>query len=447
VVTPPVVAPTPVVVAGLKLVAAFYNDTLVGGAGNDTLEAGQGQGVLTGNAGADTFVFKAMPWNAGRITDFQVGVDKLDISALYAGGYAGANPVADGYVTFVNNGAGGTDVYLDPDGRAGLNLINFKIVTLAGVSPAGLTASSVLGSATAGGTTGGSTGGTAGGSTVGVKLVAATYNATLVGGAGNDTLEGGQGQGVLTGGAGSDTFAFKAMPWNAGRITDFQVGVDRLDISALYTNGYTGSNPVADGYVTFVNNGAGGTDVYLDTDGVGGANAINFKVVTLAGVSSAGLTSNGVFGERSAAGSASIASTGPAGVKLTAQTYNATLVGGAGADTLEAGQGQGLLTGGAGSDLFVFNDMPWNAGRISDFQVGVDFIDISDLYTNGYSGANPVADGYVTFVANGAGGTDVLLDTDGPGGTNSIRFKVVSLDGVQPGSLIGKSLFADSDLI
>lgn len=434
-----------VVGAGLKLVAAVYNDTLVGGAGADTLEAGQGQGVLTGGGGADTFVFKAMPWNAGRITDFQVGVDKLDLSALYAGGYNGANPVQDGYVTFVANGAGGVDVYLDTDGRASGNTMNFKVVTLDGVSLSSLTNQSVFGGA--GAPTGGaSTGGSSSGGTTtpasGVKLVAASYNDTLVGGAGNDTLEGGQGQGVLTGGAGSDTFVFKAMPWNAGKITDFQVGVDRLDISALYANGYAGSNPVADGYVTFVANGAGGTDVYLDTDGRASGNTINFKVVTLDGVSANGLTADGVFGARTTTAAPTVA-----GVKLTAQTYNATLTGGAGNDTLEAGQGQGLLTGGAGSDIFVFHDMPWNAGRISDFQVGVDKLDISDLYTNGYAGGNPVADGYVTFVGSASGGVDVYLDTDGPGGSNSIQFKVVTLDGVSVSSLAGKSLFADADLV
>jgi peroxidase len=51
-------------------------DTLTGGNLNDTLVAASGQMTMTGGAGADVFVFGKGQTNA-TITDFQVGVDKL----------------------------------------------------------------------------------------------------------------------------------------------------------------------------------------------------------------------------------------------------------------------------------------------------------------------------------------------------------------------------------
>ena len=128
---------------------------------------------------------------------------------------------------------------------------------------------------------------------------------------------------------------------------------------------------------------------------------------------------------------------GGAGQVLTSTYAGATLIGGSGGDTLNASQGSDRLTGGGGADSFVFRAMPWNAGHITDFQVGADKIDVSGLYANGYRGTDPVGDGYVSFVSDGAGGTKVLLDTDGPGGANSLKFLITTLDGVAPASLYG----------
>ncbi|MCR5880717.1 hypothetical protein [Phenylobacterium sp. J367] len=164
---------------------------------------------------------------------------------------------------------------------------------------------------------------------------------------------------------------------------------------------------MADGYVRFESDGAGGTRVMLDTDGPGAAQAWSYHVVTLTGVSPAGLTAGQVFGQGSA-------SEGPpppppppppapppppsgSGLVLTSSQYADTLTGGAGADTLNAGQGPDRMTGGDGADTFHFRDLPWNAGKIVDFEVGVDRLDVSGLYLGGYHGADPVADGYVRF--------------------------------------------------
>ena len=48
----------------------------------DVLNASQGLDTLTGGGGADHFVFGQEPWAPIHITDFQVGTDALDVSAM-----------------------------------------------------------------------------------------------------------------------------------------------------------------------------------------------------------------------------------------------------------------------------------------------------------------------------------------------------------------------------
>ncbi|MBR1302288.1 M10 family metallopeptidase C-terminal domain-containing protein, partial [Bradyrhizobium sp. AUGA SZCCT0042] len=72
------------------------NDTLIGGAGSDTLIGGGGVDILIGGVGADKFVFAFGDSVAARgqrdcITDFETGVDRIDLSGIDAivgtGGY------------------------------------------------------------------------------------------------------------------------------------------------------------------------------------------------------------------------------------------------------------------------------------------------------------------------------------------------------------------------
>ncbi|WP_136635910.1 calcium-binding protein [Pseudooceanicola onchidii] len=56
------------------------DDILTGGAGADIIAGGAGQDVLTGGDGADVFVFSA-DTGMDRVTDFQLGVDRIDVSA------------------------------------------------------------------------------------------------------------------------------------------------------------------------------------------------------------------------------------------------------------------------------------------------------------------------------------------------------------------------------
>ena len=74
-------------------------DTLLGGNGLDILNGGAGNDVLSGGNDADQFVFTDLGGN-DRVTDFQRGSDKLDVSGIDA--VAGG---ADNAFAFIGAGA------------------------------------------------------------------------------------------------------------------------------------------------------------------------------------------------------------------------------------------------------------------------------------------------------------------------------------------------------
>ena len=64
-----------------RLDGGIGNDTLNGGDGDDILIGGAGNDSLTGGAGADVFMFGPGA-GADTVVDFQVGIDRLDVSAF-----------------------------------------------------------------------------------------------------------------------------------------------------------------------------------------------------------------------------------------------------------------------------------------------------------------------------------------------------------------------------
>jgi beta-glucanase (GH16 family) len=486
-----------------------HGSTIAGGSGNDTLIAGHGSDTLIGGGGADTFVYNAVPWNAGQITDFTPGTDKIDLTNLLAAnGYTGDTPVTDGWVIFASDGNGNTILEVDTHDAA--TPWPMTVVTIDGVAPAAMSASDIIDGTSPGG------GSTGGGATVetsdtnytvpdGVTNVVLTgtvaqtvtannlgdtitsndHGSTIIGGTGSDILIAGHGADTLTGGAGDDFFVFHAAPWSAGQITDFTLGADKLDLSAILgAAGYTGTDPVADGWVTFSSDGQGDTQVLFNAhdpsypwpllittlDHVASADLTSANTLGTAPASDTNATANnstGDGGSTTATGSSSVATsettyTAPDGVTTvvltgsSAQTVTAnnagdtitsndagsTIIGGAGNDIFIAGHSADMLTGNGGDDSFVFNYLPWNAGHITDFNTAQDVLDLKGIFnTIGYTGTNPVADGYLSFVSDGSGNTQVLVDPQGRDTTMPIL--VTTLDHIAPSAIhSGDYLFA-----
>jgi len=68
------------------IIGGSAQDIFLGGAGDDILVSGTGGGLFTGGAGADLFVLSPVVGSAKsgplRITDFEAGIDRLDLSAF-----------------------------------------------------------------------------------------------------------------------------------------------------------------------------------------------------------------------------------------------------------------------------------------------------------------------------------------------------------------------------
>jgi Ca2+-binding RTX toxin-like protein len=106
-------------------------DVISAGAGNDVLIGDQGNDRLTGGAGSDIFVFTDTDHSRDTITDFQHGVDKIDlgwwqsemgadfhfIGAASFGHHAGEGRFANGLFELDANGDGIADLSINVTGQ------------------------------------------------------------------------------------------------------------------------------------------------------------------------------------------------------------------------------------------------------------------------------------------------------------------------------------------
>lgn len=91
-------------------------DVLVGTAGDDLIRGGPGADTITTGAGRDRIVFGSIRDAQDTVTDFAPAADAIDVVELLASiGYAGTDPVADGVLRWVQQGAN-TVVSIDVDG-------------------------------------------------------------------------------------------------------------------------------------------------------------------------------------------------------------------------------------------------------------------------------------------------------------------------------------------
>jgi beta-glucanase (GH16 family) len=443
------------------------NNVLNGGAGNDTLIAGRGHDHLTGGAGYDTFVYNGFPWDIGQITDFTPYQDQVDLRGMLGSvGYTGADPMGAGYIALKTDGSG-TEVWFDPDGwgpggaywvlsmanvqAASLQVVNDFIVG-AGSSPnlyylgAGGAAPSAPSNPTPVYTPPASAPPpsdpappaspvpSAGGQTFWSDNNGDWWTGT----SGNDMFNLGRGGDHATGAGGADTFKFAGVPWAAGgHITDFGTD-DVLDLSAMFASvGYWNNNTFTDGHLAATSDGAGGTQIWFDLDGLP-VGAGTWLVTTLDHVAPSSLSiSNGLITEGwSSSGASAPSSAGPSYGAPSGQTFTSDNAGDwwsgtAGDDTFNLGRGGDVVSGGGGADTFKFAEIPWARAEVTDFASG-DLIDLSAMFARyGYVTSDPVADGRVKVVSDGGGGSQIWFVADGLGGAMG-TWQLFNLDHVAP---------------
>jgi Ca2+-binding RTX toxin-like protein len=160
-----------------QLIGSVVGETLSGLGGDDILLDGRGNDILTGGAGADLFVFTA-DGQSDQITDFERGIDKLDLSAfdfLYGVSQLSIAPTANGAVLSFGNEM----IFVTTSDAAPLTALDLTTEDILNVDrPPFLS--------------------------IGREIIGTSADEVLIGGPGDDTIAGAGGADSLVGGPGLD---------------------------------------------------------------------------------------------------------------------------------------------------------------------------------------------------------------------------------------------------
>lgn len=341
-------------------------DRLFGGADADVLDGGEGNDTLDGGDGDDLFLI-----SMGN--DRLIGGAGVDTVKL---------PFTRSHYTITNNSDGAIDVKLNPIS----GFTSFKI-TLSSVEMLEFSSEKYLLAPHQLGTTAGDT---LVGTSESDAIDGGTGADVINGGGGNDVLVGGRGRDTLTGGSGADRFIWSAYQDSGLEtpdwITDFEMGVDTIDLTAISQSAVTIEWNEGTSRVYFAVTSAGAIRGMIQVDGlvaVGDIDRAN-TIFTLLGDSA----DNRIFGS---AGGDMVE--GRAGDDhLNGDTGNDTLLGGQGFDLLEGGDGDDILNGGgsndtlvggAGYDTAVFSGWSWNYQiKVENYRTIVTGRDGKDVLTS-----------------------------------------------------------------
>ncbi|GIT91433.1 hypothetical protein JANAI62_18900 [Jannaschia pagri] len=376
------------------LAGADGDDRLLGGDGDDILMDGAGNDVLTGGAGADVFVFHP-DGEADRISDFEVGVDRLDLSGwmfLRNPMQLSVAPTDDGAtITFGSETLHIETADTEPLTRA--TLLSDQVIGLDRILPAWMEEETIAIPAP-----------------IGVKdppppTEGTDADDTLSGGADADSLSGGAGDDSLVGGGGADTL-------------DGGVGHDVI-------SGGQGDDRLV---------GGAGDDTLTGDDGGD----------SLEAGAGSDVLSGGTGNDTLSGGSGGDQLTGDAGSdQLLGGSGNDTLAGGGGADTLDGGTGADRLDGGQGSDTYRIdarNDRVFEVSGAGDDTIlataevtlgaaAVEHIILEgrgNLRVNGNGFATEIIGNAGSNILVGGGGEDTIT---GAGGRDYFAFQITDPPG------------------
>jgi Ca2+-binding RTX toxin-like protein len=384
------------------LLALAGDDRLDGGDGDDVVSGGDGNDMLIGGVGQDTASYagataavrvdlglSGAQATGGGGTDTLMGIENLAGSAFADTliGNTGNNVLAGGAGDDLLIGLSGNDTF---DGGAGVDTVSYVNAGYVTVDLA------LTGPQSVGGSEGLDTfvnvenvvasmywGGTLKGDSGANRLTGGINASTFMGRGGDDILDGSNGSrgdtasyAEATNGVAVDLAV--SGPQNTGEGFDTLIGIENLTGSAFADTlkGTSGANVLIGGAGDDTLVGRGGSDRIEGGDGI--------DTVSYEGVAS-GVQVNL---------NTSYYGTGYNGTGMDALVDIENVTGSAFADTLigndvlTGGLGRDTLTGGAGSDVFDINALNETLvgvnlrDVITDFQVGLDDIDLTDIDAN-----------------------------------------------------------------